>query len=96
MKALLCWTLAAVAVFSGLSRAQSAEKKDAGPGSAREKLIGAWRLAWMEESGGDGKVNRITDRKGTLVYTRDGHMSVQLRVPKSASALSNSLPPTVF
>jgi hypothetical protein len=54
MKALLCWTLAASAALSGLSRARSAEKpaekKDARPGSAkessaREKLVGAWRLA---------------------------------------------------
>ena len=94
MKALLCWTLAAVAALSGVSRAQSAEKKDAGPGSAREssareKLIGAWRLAWMEEPAADGKLTRITDRKGMLIYTRDGHMSVQLMFPKSESALSN-------
>ena len=89
MNALLCWTLAAVVVLSGLSRAQSAEKKDAGSGPAREKLIGAWRLAWMEEQGADGKVNRITDRKGMLLYTRDGHMSVQLMFPKAESAVSN-------
>jgi hypothetical protein len=43
MKALLCWTLAVVVALSGLWRAQSAEKKDAGPGSAREQLVGAWR-----------------------------------------------------
>lgn len=89
MNALLCWTLAAVVVLSGLSRAQSAEKKDAGSGPAREKLIGAWRLAWMEEQGADGKVNRITDRKGMLLYTRDGHMSVQLMFPKAESGVSN-------
>ena len=67
MKALLGWTLAVVVALSGLSRAQSAEKKDAGPGSAREKLVGAWRLAWMEEQGADGKVTRITVRKGMLL-----------------------------
>ena len=27
--------------------------------------------------------------KGMLIYTRDGHMSVQLMYPKSADALSN-------
>ncbi len=89
MKALFCWTFVAVVALSGLSRAQSAEKKDAGAGSAREKLVGAWRLAWMEEEGADGKVHRITDRKGMLLYTRNGHMSVQLMFPKSESALSN-------
>lgn len=94
MKALLGWTLAAVVALSGVSRAQSAEKKDAGRASiretsAREKLIGAWRLAWMEEPGPDGKLTRVTDRMGMLIYTRDGHMSVQLMFPNSESALSN-------
>jgi hypothetical protein len=84
----------AVVVLCGLSRAQSAEKKDAGPGStkessAREKLIGAWRLAWMDEPRADGRLIRITDRKGMLLYTRDGHMSVQLMLPKSESNVSN-------
>jgi hypothetical protein len=43
----------------------------------------------MEEPGADGKLMRITDRKGMLLYTRDGHMSVQILFPKSESALSN-------
>jgi len=89
MKALLCWTLAAVGALGALSLARSADKKDAGPGSAREKLIGAWHLAWMEEQGADGKVNRISDRKGTLIYTRDGHMSVQIMFPNPETAPSN-------
>ena len=89
MKALLCWTFAAVVALSGVTLAQSPEKKDAGAGSAREKLVGAWRLAWMEEEGADRKVTRITDRKGMLIYTCDGHMSVQLMLPKSESAVSN-------
>ncbi len=89
MKAQLCWTLAAVAALSGVWLAQSAEKKKAGPAPESQKLIGAWRLAWMEEQGPDGKVHRISDRKGMLIYTRDGHMSVQLMLPESESALSN-------
>ena len=94
MKALPGWTLAAVVALSGALQAQSAEKKDAGHGSAqesaaREKLIGAWRLVSMEEPGSDGKLNRITDRKGILLYTRDGHMSVQLMLPQSESGVSN-------
>ncbi|WP_263368557.1 lipocalin-like domain-containing protein [Edaphobacter bradus] len=89
MKALAFWTLAFVVALTGLSVAQSAEKQDAGPGSAREKLIGAWRLVSMEEPGPDGKVTRITDRKGILIYTRDGHMSVQVMLPKSESGVSN-------
>jgi hypothetical protein len=94
MKAQLWWMLSAVVALGGLSFTQSATEKDAGTGStkqgsASEKLIGAWRLVSMEEPGAGGKLTRITDRKGMLIYTRDGHMSVQLMYPKSESALSN-------
>ena len=56
-------------------------------GSDRERLIGAWRLASM--AGPDGKPLPTGVPTGILIYTRDGHMSVQLMYPKSASALSN-------
>src|SRR5271168_604604 len=86
MKLLRYGTLAVVlAGLSWLSHAQS----DAGRGSAKDRLIGAWRLAWMEEPGADGKLRHITDRKGMLIYTRDGHMSVQVMYPKSEAAQSN-------
>jgi hypothetical protein len=68
---------------------QSSEKKDVGPGSAKDRLIGAWRLGWLEAPGPDGKMNRVTNLKGMLLYTSDGHMSVQLMYPKSASGLTN-------
>ena len=56
-------------------------------GSDKERLIGAWRLASM--SGPDGKPLTTGVPTGMLIYTRDGHMSVQLMYPKTASALSN-------
>ena len=83
MKALLCWALAGVVAIGGLSQTRSAEKKTAGADSAKKKLIGAWRLVSIEEQGADGKVNRITGLKGMLLYTRDGHMSVQIMYPQS-------------
>lgn len=89
MKALRYWTLAVVLALGGVSLAQSSQKKDAGQSSAREKLIGAWHLVWIEAPAADGKLHRATDVKGILIYTRDGHMSVQLMYPKSESALSN-------
>jgi len=46
-------------------------------GGVRNRFIGAWRLAWLERQGADGKVHRI-DCCGLLVYTGDGHMSVQV------------------
>ena len=52
----------------------------------RDRFVGAWRLAWLEEPGADGKVHRA-DCTGLLVYTRDGHMSVQVmyRNPQGAT-----------
>jgi hypothetical protein len=88
MKALLSWTVAALA-FGGFSLAQSAKNDDATAGSAKEKLIGAWHLVSMEEPGADGKLHRVTDRQGMLLYTRDGHVSVQIMFPKSESNVSN-------
>jgi len=90
MKALRYVALAVVVALSGFSRAQSAERTDAGPGSGREQLVGAWRLAWMEEQGADGKVTRSTDRKGILIYTPDGQMSVQVMYPSSETVSSQN------
>lgn len=87
MKQVLCWTLAGVVGLGGISLAQSPEKSDSG--TAKEQLAGAWHLVSLEVSGPDGKVIRIRDVKGMLLYTVDGHMSVQLMYPKSASDLTN-------
>jgi hypothetical protein len=59
------------------------------PASDRDRFIGAWRLAWMEETSPDGRVTRTADRTGTLMYTRDGRMSVQIQFPESQSGVSN-------
>ena len=45
--------------------------------SVRERLVGAWRLASLEEQAADGKIHKA-DSTGLLVFTRDGHMSVQV------------------
>jgi hypothetical protein len=52
----------------------------------RDRFIGAWRLVWLEEPDAGGKVHRA-DCTGLLVYTRDGHMSVQVmyRNPQAAT-----------
>jgi Lipocalin-like domain len=42
-----------------------------------DQFVGAWRLVWLEQPGADGKLHRI-DCCGMLVYSRDGHMSVQV------------------
>ena len=55
--------------------------------SDRERLIGAWRLVSI--AGPDGKLLTTGVPTGMLIYTRDGHMSVQLMYPASEKALSN-------
>lgn len=55
----------------------------------RDRFLGAWRLAWLEEPDTSGKVQRV-DCTGLLVYTLDGHMSVQVMYrsaePRNSSA----------
>jgi hypothetical protein len=89
MKAQLVWALAVVGALSGLALAQSAPEQSGDGASAREMFVGAWRMAWIEEPGPDGTITRITDREGTLMYTRDGRMSVQIQFPESQSSVSN-------
>jgi len=55
----------------------------------RERLIGAWRLVHIESPGPDGKPAETPQPIGMLLYTRDGHISVQLMYPKSAAGVSN-------
>ena len=48
----------------------------------RKRFVGAWRLVSLEATGPDGKIHRAHST-GLLVFTRDGHMSVQVmeRIP---------------
>ena len=85
VKSLLGLTLAGVVAVGGLSQVLSPDKK----ASDREKFIGAWHLVSLGEPGTDGKVNSSVGLKGMLIYTRDGHMSVQLMQPESGAALTN-------
>jgi Lipocalin-like domain len=56
----------------------------------RDRLVGAWRLAWLEEPDANGNIHKA-DCTGLLVYTRDGHMSVQVMY-QNAQAASQSGP----
>jgi hypothetical protein len=56
--------------------------------SSRDRLIGAWHLVRIAPDA-DGKSAPGPQPKGMLVYTRDGHMSVQLMYPATQAALSN-------
>ena len=60
--------LAGISVVCGVAQTPDGDK---------DKFAGAWRLAWLEQPGADGKMHRM-ECCGLLVYTRDGHMSVQV------------------
>ena len=55
--------------------------------SEGDRLLGAWRLVSI--IGPDGEPVTSGVPKGMLLYTRDGHMSVQLMYPESGNGLSN-------
>jgi Lipocalin-like domain len=89
MKALCYGVFVTVIAVAGFTHPQSGKATVGARDSASEKLIGAWHLVRIDAPGPDGKPTSIPQPKGMLIYTRDGHMSVQLMYPKSETALSN-------
>ncbi|HZC21912.1 MAG TPA: lipocalin-like domain-containing protein, partial [Candidatus Binatia bacterium] len=85
-------SLGVVSLFIGMIAMILSSEVRAG-GNIRDRFVGAWRLAWLEEEGADGKIHRA-DCTGLLVYTRDGHMSVQVmyRNPQAAQPANNPAP----
>ncbi len=80
----LQWILVAIVLTITGAQAQSRPRS-----SDRDALIGAWHLVRIDAPGADGKVAPAQQPKGMLIYTRDGHMSVQLMYPKSANSPDN-------
>ncbi|USI71518.1 lipocalin-like domain-containing protein [Sphingomonas morindae] len=44
-------------------------------------LVGTWHLVQIEETDAGGRTVRHTDLTGSLIYTADGRMSVQVSYP---------------
>ena len=80
MKSALSWMLG-ILVVVGTTGSLESQPTAKASGPVRDKLIGAWRLAWLEQPGPDQKAMRV-ERTGVIVYTRDGHMAVQIMAPK--------------
>lgn len=57
----------------------------------RSPLVGSWHLLWLDLPRPDGALRRITDAKGSLIYTPNGQVSVQVMYA-SASATPSSGP----
>jgi len=79
----------AVVAIACIVPVQSVMPQATSLGSDRERLIGAWHLEHIDSPSGDGKPSDAPQPMGMLIYTRDGHISVQLMFPKSAGSLSN-------
>jgi len=86
-------SLGVVALFIGmsaisLSGSQGRRGEDRGGNEGIQgRFVGAWRLPWLEKPGADGQIHRANSA-GLLVFTRDGHMSVQVmeRSPQAQTA----------
>jgi len=78
-----------IGVFVAMTVSLAASGQTTKNDSAREKLIGAWHLVHIDSPDTDGKSASGPQPEGMLIYTQDGHMSVQLMYPGSAETLSN-------
>jgi hypothetical protein len=81
MKSICFGIVAAGLLLTTAGQTGAAAKSD------KDRLIGAWRLAAI--AGADGRPVSAGLPIGMLIYTSDGHLSVQLMYPKSAATLSN-------
>jgi hypothetical protein len=71
-------SLGAIALFLGMTMMTLSCGQDRAANDAiRDRFVGAWRLVWLEEPDAAGQVHKA-DCAGLLVYTPDGHMSVQV------------------
>jgi hypothetical protein len=89
MKMLL--SLGVLSVIIGMTSMEMPGSQSLDPDrGVRDRFVGAWRLAWLEEPAADGKLHRA-DCAGLLVYTPDRHMSVQIMY-RNAPAATNAAP----
>jgi hypothetical protein len=80
----------AVAVIALLCPlATAAAQPYANTSGDRERLIGAWHLVKIDSGSSDPKSASAPQPLGILIYTPDGHMSVQLMYPEAAHAPDN-------
>jgi hypothetical protein len=76
MKRLL--SIGVVSLFISITAMTLCGRQDRGGNEGiRERFVGTWRLVSLEAPGPDRRIQRA-DSTGLLVFTRDGHMSVQV------------------
>ena len=76
-----------MAVLCSLTPASAQSQRNAA--GDRERLIGAWHLVGINAGDSAAQSASAPELLGILIYTEDGHMSVQLMYPESAQAPDN-------
>jgi hypothetical protein len=80
----LTWMAVALVALGGCGPATRGTPANAVGGMARPALVGSWHLVWLELPGPDGALRRITDAKGSLIYTPGGQVSVQVMYARAS------------
>ncbi len=80
MRAMRFLALATAVGIGGWAHAAHAQH----PAAGRERLTGAWHLVSLGETNPKGRLETVAGLKGALIYTRDGHMSVQIQYPDAS------------
>jgi len=83
----MLWMTVALVACCSVMHAQSPATSAVRPVSERDRFVGAWRLA-PGASGPRGVAGGVPPT-GTLIYTSDGRMAVQIMYGPSATAPSN-------
>ncbi len=83
--------LGVVLLFATLSTVSLLGQERTHDASHPENFVGAWRLVSLEEPSADGSVHKA-DCTGLLVYTRDGHISVQVMYRNAQSQTGAAAP----
>ena len=71
------FSLAVAVIFLTMGAVRPGAQDHQPDGPMADRFSGAWRLLWLEEPDAEGKIHKA-DCTGLLVYTKDGHMSVQV------------------
>ncbi len=76
MKLILNYAIILFSILSALPRAY---------GEVGNNLVGSWSLVQLEQPAKDGTIKKITDAKGSFIFSADGHVSVQVMYANSES-----------
>ena len=89
----IAWLMGAIAGLGACAPtprgASGASAPVASRAVASSPLVGSWHLLWLELPGPDGAIRRITDAKGSLIYTPTGQVSVQVMYANPADTPSS-------